>query len=188
METQKIPLQKSYQINTGHDSIDINILGANRKGDWLEILLVYKKSDKRTTIYDSYNIELAAKRVKSLKLTSFTEIYSLTNEKKYEIDNLMQIHLLYKQLVAWSYNGSSVALLSDYMNNPVFQEVISEDDYFELRSDERMCLDLLASSGYVKEAEKLERNDSKINFHIMLKEAATKKLTLRVYVLGKKLL
>ena len=100
----------------------------------------------------------------------------------------MQSNLLYKQLVAWSYNGCSVALLSDYMNNPVFQEVISEDDYFELRSDERMCLDLLASSGYVKEAEKLEQNDSKINLHIMLKEAATKKLTLRVYVLGKKLL
>ena len=80
----------------------------------------------------------------------------------------MQSNLLYKQLVAWSYNGCSVALLSDYMNNPVFQEVI----------DERMCLDLMASSGYVKGAEKLERNYSKINLNIMLKEAATKKLRL----------
>ena len=99
-ETQKILLQKSYQINTGHDSVNIDILGANRKFYWLEILLVYNKSDKHTTIYDCYNRELAAKRIKSLKLTSFTEIYSLTNEKKYEIDNLMQSHLLHKQLVA----------------------------------------------------------------------------------------
>ena len=29
--------------------------------------------------------ELAAKRVKSLKLTSFTEIYSLTNEKNMKL-------------------------------------------------------------------------------------------------------
>ena len=85
METQKIPPQKSYQINTAHDSIDINILGANRKVDWLGILFVYNKSDKHTTIYDSYNRELAAKRVKSLKLTSFTEIYSLTNEKNMKL-------------------------------------------------------------------------------------------------------
>lgn len=83
------------------------------------------------------------------------------------------------------------------MNNSVFQEVISEDDYFELRSDKRMYLDLMASSGYVKEAKKLEQNDSKINLHIMLKEAATKKLRLRfwahslgeyLYFLGKNLL
>ena len=73
-----------------------------------------------------------------------------------------------------------MALLSDYMNNPVFQELVSEDDYFDVRSDERMYLDLRASSGYVKEAEKLERNDSKINLHITLKEAATKKLRLHV--------
>ena len=39
-----------------------------------------------------------------------------------------------------------------------------------------------ATSGYVKEAEKLERNDSKINLHIMLKKAATKKFRLRIWV------
>ena len=78
--------------------------------------------------------------------------------------------------MAWSCGGSSVALLSDYMNNPVFQELVSEDEYFDVRSDERIYLDFRASSGYVKEVEKLERNDSKINLHLMLKEAATKKL------------
>ena len=102
-------------------------------------------------------------------------------KKKYNIKNLTQRHLLYKQFVAWSCGGSSVAPLSDYMNNPIFQELVSEDDYFDVRSDERMYLDLRASSGYVKEAEKLERNDSKINLYITLKEAATKKLRLRVW-------
>ena len=180
MGTQKAPLQKTCEISTGQDSIDIDLLGANRQFDWVEFSLVYDKSDKHTAIYDSYNHELAAKRIKSVRLSNFTEIYSLTNEKKYDVNDLTQRHLLYKQFVAWSCDGSSVAPLSDYLNNPVFQELPSEDEYFDVRSDERMYLELRVSSGYVKEAEKSERNDSKINLHILLKEAATKKLRLQV--------
>ena len=55
-------------------------MGTNRR-DWLEMSLVSDKSDKHTTIYDSYNVELAAKYIKSVKLSNFIEIYSLTNEK-----------------------------------------------------------------------------------------------------------
>ena len=47
-------------------------------------------------------------------------------------------------------------------------------------NDDRMYLDLRAASGYVK-AEKLERNDSKINLHILLKSAATKNLRVRIW-------
>ena len=121
------------------------------------------------------------KKIKSVKLTNFTEICSLTNEKKYDTDHLTQKHLLLKHFVTWSCNGSSVAPLSDYINNPIYQELIDEDDYREIRSDEMVYLDLRASSGYTKEAEKPERNDSKINPHRQLKEAATKKLRLRVW-------
>ena len=71
--------------------------------------------------------------------------------------------------------------LSDYINNLLFQKLISGDDYFELKSNERMYLDHIARSWYVKEAAKIEHNDSKINIHIMLKEAPTKKLRLRVW-------
>ena len=99
MGTQKTPLQKTCEINVGQDSKDIDFLGANRQFDWLEISLVYNKSNKHTTIYDSYNHKLAANQIKSLKLSDFTEIYSSTNEKKYDIDNLTQRHLLYKQFV-----------------------------------------------------------------------------------------
>ena len=66
------------------------------------------------------------------------------------------------------------------MLNPVYQELIPEGDYFDVKSDERLYLDVRASSGYVKEAEKLERNDSQISLQILLKEAATKKLRLIV--------
>ena len=81
----------------------------------------------------------------------------------------MQKLLLYKQFIVWNCNGSSVALLSDYMLNPAYPELVSEDEYFDVKSDERLYLDLRASSGYVKEAEKLERNDSRISIYINLK-------------------
>ena len=52
------------------------------------------------------------------------------------------------------------------MNNTIFQELPDEDQYFDVTNDDRIYLDLRASCGYVKEAEKLERNDSKINLHL----------------------
>ena len=185
MGAQKTPIQKNYEIKQGSDSLNVELLGANRQFDWLEIQLliaiVNDKSDKHCTIYNSYNRELAAQKIKALQLSNFTEIYSLTNEKKYSIDNLTQKHLLYKQFVAWNCNRSSVAPLTDYMDNPIFTELPDEEEYFSLKSDEKMYLDLRANSGYVKEAEKLERNDSKINLQITLKKAAQFNLRVKIW-------
>ena len=181
MGAQKTPIQKTYEIKKGSDSLNIEFLGANRQFDWIEISIVNDKSDKHTTTYDSYNRELAAQNIKTLKLSNFTEIYSLTNEKKYSIDNLTQKHLLYKQFVAWHCNGSSVAPLVDYIDNPIYRELPTEEEYYAKTSDERVYLDLRASSGYVKEAEKLERNDSKINLEITLSAAALYNLRVRVW-------
>ena len=100
MGAQKTPIQKTYEINTGSDSLNVEFLGSNRQFHWIEISIVLDKSDKHTTIYDSYNREFASQTIKTLQLTNFTEIYSLTNEKKYDIDNLTQKHLLYKDFVA----------------------------------------------------------------------------------------
>ena len=152
-------------MSVGQDSLDVEFLGSNRQFDWLEISVVHDKSDKHTTIYDSYNRESAAQIIKSVRLSNFTEIYySLTNEKKSDVDNLTQRHLLYKQFVAWNCNGSSVSPLTEYMNNPIFQELSDEDKYFSVTNDDRMSLDLRATSGHVKEVEKLERNDSNNKF------------------------
>ena len=105
----------------------------------------------------------------------------MTNEKKYSVDNLTQKHLLYKQFVAWSCNGSSVAPIKDYIDNPIFQELPDKETNFSLNSGEKVYLDLRASSGYVKEAEKFERNDSKINLQITLKDAADFNLKVRIW-------
>ena len=82
MGTQKTSQQKTYEISIGQDSLDVEFLGSNRQYDWLEISVVHDKSDKHTTIYDSYNRELAAQVIKPLRLSNFTEIYSLTIKKK----------------------------------------------------------------------------------------------------------
>ena len=81
MGTQKIQLQKTYEINIGQDSFDAEFLGG-KQAVWLARNL-FSPWQKRQThkIYDSYNREMAAQEIKSLKLTNFTEVYSLTNEK-----------------------------------------------------------------------------------------------------------
>ena len=67
------------------------------------------------------------------------------------------------------------------MDNTIFRELPTEEEYFDLKSDERVYLDLRASSGYVREAEKFERNDSKINLMITLKEVAKYNLRVRIW-------
>ena len=94
---------------------------------------------------------------------------------------MIQKHLLYKQFVAWNCNGSSVVPLTDYMDNPIFRELPDKEEYFSLKSDEKVYLDLRVTSGYVKETEKLERNDSKINLQITLKKAAKFNLRVRIW-------
>ena len=82
----------------------------------------------------------SVKTIKSKKLENFTEIYCLTNENKYFIDNATREHLLYKQFVAWSCGGCSVAPLTNHIHNPIYQELIEEQDYFKNTSDERICV------------------------------------------------
>ena len=74
MGAQKTPIQKTYQIKEGSDSLNAEFLRANRQFYWIEISIVPDKSDKRTTIYDSYSREMAAQLIKTLQLSNFTEI------------------------------------------------------------------------------------------------------------------
>ena len=80
MGMQKTPIQKTHKISIGSDLVNVGFLLSNRQFDrWIEIPLVFDKSDKHTTIYDSYNVELTAKYIKSVKLSNVSEIYSLNN-------------------------------------------------------------------------------------------------------------
>ena len=61
------PYQQSFEINTGTQSINVNFVGANRQFAFLEVSLVHDKSDQHRTIYDSYNVEIAATKFSYLK-------------------------------------------------------------------------------------------------------------------------
>ena len=50
MGAQRTHIQKTYDINTGQDSLNIEFLGANRQVDWIELSTAYGKSDKHTSI------------------------------------------------------------------------------------------------------------------------------------------
>ena len=49
MGAQKTPIQKTYEIKTGSDSLNVQFLGANRQFDCIEISVVNDKSDNHTT-------------------------------------------------------------------------------------------------------------------------------------------
>lgn len=70
----------------------------------------------------------------------------------YKVDNSTQKYLLYKQFVAWNYNGCLIASITDYINNSVYQGLPEESEYFST-SDEMIYLDLRTSHEYTKEME-----------------------------------
>ena len=61
-------------------SIKINFKGLNRQIEWLEISLVYNKSNQYLAIYDSYDAELAAKFIEKITLENVQKTYSLTGK------------------------------------------------------------------------------------------------------------
>ena len=61
-------------------SIKINFKGLNRQIEWLEISLVYNKSDQYLAIHDSYDAELAAKFIEKITLENVQKTYSLTGK------------------------------------------------------------------------------------------------------------
>ena len=97
------------------------------------------------------------------------------------MSNDTQKHLLWKQYVAWHCDSYTAAPVSDYINNPVFQELLLESAYFGDKSDGKIYLDLRDSLGYTSEMEKPSRNDSKLTATIELKTALTHKMRLRVW-------
>ena len=104
MGIQKTPYQKVYQLEAGLKEFTFDFKGSNRHFDLLEVLLVYDESDKYLTIYDSYNAECAAEKIKSsmllifLSLANILEAYSVTNTKKSDRSN--DTHSLWKKFLA----------------------------------------------------------------------------------------
>ena len=83
-------------------------------------------------------------------------------------------------LVAHSCDGRSSAPLTQYKNNPIYQEITEEDKLTDNERDDRIYFDMRRSKGYTDELEKINRDDSRIALTISLTEAAEKELRFRI--------
>ena len=54
MGKQKTPYQNTYEMKASLQELTVDFKGCNRQFDWLEVSLVYNKSDKHLKVYDSY--------------------------------------------------------------------------------------------------------------------------------------
>ena len=70
-------------------------MGAQRQFDLLEISIIYDKSYQHTTIYDSYDVELAAKTIQSTKFENTSSTYSLTGKLLFDLEREVMISLYY---------------------------------------------------------------------------------------------
>ena len=118
---------------------------------------------------------MRSKNDKKIELSNISDAYSATNMIKFNISNNTQKYLLWKQYVAWHCNGYTAAPISYYINNPVFQELLLESDYFGTKCHKKIYIDLQDSLGYTDKIEKQRRNDSKLNVTIELRNPSAKK-------------
>ena len=169
------PYQQSFEINIGTQSLNVKFRGLNKQIKWLEISLVFEKSDQHQTVYDRYDVELAAKYVQLLALENASTTYSLTGQLEYNVLSEDDKHWLYQMFVAYCCEGCSAAPLTQYKNNEIKQEMTKEKYYFRDNSDERLYIDMRRSKGYTDELEKLTRDDGGVTLTIKLKQAAAKK-------------
>ena len=61
------PYQKSYEVNVETQSVVVEFKGVNKQFSFLEISLVYDKSEQHNNVYDSYNAELAATHITTVQ-------------------------------------------------------------------------------------------------------------------------
>ena len=175
------PFQKTFEGNTGSQSHVVVFKGANKQFSFIEISLVYDKSEQHNSVYDNYNVGLAATSIASMQLENLNNKYGEIN-KKYDLTDEHDRYMMYRNFVAWATGqGSSVGPLTQYANNEIYNELTKYEKYYKAaESDEKLYVDLRQGRGYTSELEKVVRNDSSLTMKITLKRAAVKKMRLRV--------
>ena len=154
------PFQQEFEVSTGTQNFTCTFKGAQREIDWLEISIVYDNSHHHSTIYDSYDVELAAKLIKTIKFENASSTYSLTGKLSYDLEKEDDKYQLYCMLAAFTCGGCSSAPLTQYINHPVYQELTEEDEFTNATRDDGIYVDMRRSKGYTDELEKINCDDS----------------------------
>ena len=173
--------QKSYEIVAGSQSKTFTLTNVFKQFAFLEISLLFDRSDQHLSIYDSYNAEVAATNIKSRKLQNASNTYSWYNDIKFDLEDEEDRFTLYNSFVAFVTKGSSIVPESDYVYNEVRQELPNRNTYFT-DSDEKVYIDIRQSEGYTSELQRVNRDDSNLSITVDLKNAATTKM--RLFISG----
>ena len=91
----ELAYQQELEVKTETQDFTCTFMGAQRQFDLLEISIIYDKSYQHTTIYDSYDVELAAKTIQSTKFENTSSTYSLTGKLLFDLEREVMISLYY---------------------------------------------------------------------------------------------
>ena len=174
------PYQQEFEIAVSTQSFTCTFKGAQRQFDWLEISVVYNKSYQHTTIYDSYDLEIASKVLQSIKFENTATTYSLTRKLLHDFKKDDDKNILYKTFITKQRNGCSTAPLTKCKYNEIYQEITAEDEYTNNDAGDRIWIDMRRSKRYTEELEKINRDNSGLAAMLGFREATTKKLRLRI--------
>ena len=175
------PCQKTSEVNVGTQSVVVEFKGVNKQFSFLEISLVYDKSEQHNNVYDSYNAELAAMHITTVQLENLNNKYGEIN-RKYDLTEEHDKYLMYRNFAGWATGqGCTVGPLAQYANNVIYKELIKYEKYYsKTESDEKLYVDLRRGRGYSNELELIVRNDSSLTLTVTLQNAVVKKYRLRV--------
>ena len=129
------PYQKSFELAAGTQSRFVNFQATYKQFSLITISSVYNRNYQHRSVYDSYNTELASAKIKSVQLENASDTYSTFNTVKFDTGYANEKYLVYMQFVSRYCKGSSIVPLSNYANNPTFQELPNMKHYETLFID-----------------------------------------------------
>ena len=84
---KSMPYEKSYAMIIGAQSKTFTFTNVFKQFSLLEFSLLFDRSDQHLSIYDSYNTEVAATNIKSIKLQNASNTYSQHNTIKFDLED-----------------------------------------------------------------------------------------------------
>ena len=105
---KSMPYEKSYEMIIGAQSKTFTFTNVFKQFALLEFSLLFDRSDQHLSIYDSFNAEVAATNIKSIKLQNASNTYSQYNTIKCDLEDEEDSFTLYNAFVAFVTKGSSI--------------------------------------------------------------------------------
>ena len=93
-------------------------------------MLLYNSSEQHKSIYKSYNSEVAAVQISSIKPKNTSGTYSEYNTIKFDLTDEHGKYILYSAFTTWICKGSSIAARTDYAHNKTYQKAVMQEKYF----------------------------------------------------------